>query len=113
MHWRQRCVQVVHHVFEALVLLADEVLNGHAHIFERDVGGAGGPDTGALHLPSGDAWHVLLDQHHGDATHASAASADCNAKVVGKDSVRDPPSEHIRCACMQRSVSHFFSPFTM
>lgn len=85
--------QVVHDVFEALVLLADEVLDGHLHVLEGDVSGARGPHAGALHLAGGDAGHVALDEQHRDAAHARAAGAHGDAEVVGEDTVGNPPEE--------------------
>jgi hypothetical protein len=55
-------VEVAHDVLESFVLFADQVFNGYLDVFEGNVSGARGPDTGALHLTAGDTGHVALNQ---------------------------------------------------
>lgn len=85
-------VEVGHDDFEALVFFANEVLDGDLDVFEGDVGGARGPDAGAVHLAGGDTGHGLFDEEDRNAVHAGVggASADSNGKVVGPDTVGDP-----------------------
>mmetsp|Transcript_44986 Transcript_44986/g.74985 ORF Transcript_44986/g.74985 Transcript_44986/m.74985 type:complete len:324 (+) Transcript_44986:3-974(+) len=83
-------VKVVHDALEALVLDADEVLDGHLDVLEGDVGGSRGPDTRALHLARGDAGHGALEKEERDTTHAGTASADGDGEKVSKDTVGDP-----------------------
>lgn len=75
-------VEVGHDHFEALVLLADQVLHWHFDVFERDVRGAAGPHALAVHAARAHAAEAALDQQDGDAVHAFAAGADGGCEVV-------------------------------
>ena len=83
-------VEVGHDDPEALVLLADQVLDGHLDVLKGDVGGAGGPDALAVHAAGGHAGEVTLDEKQRNAVHAGAAGAHGSSKVVGPDAVGDP-----------------------
>jgi hypothetical protein len=76
-------VEVCHDDFEALVLLADEVLDGYLDVLESDVCRAAGPDTLAVHATSADATEATLDEQNGDAVHAFVRRPDCCGEVVG------------------------------
>jgi hypothetical protein len=77
-------VEVGHNVLKAAVLLADQVLNGHLDVIESNVSSARGPDTGAVHLASGNARHGLLDQHQGDALHTRTTCADSDGEEISE-----------------------------
>ena len=82
-------VEIGHDDFEALVLLAEEVLDGDLDVFEGDVGRSAGPDTLAVHPPGADAFGAL-DEEGGDAVHARPACSDGGGEVVAPDAVGDP-----------------------
>lgn len=84
-------VEVGHDVAHAVALLADEVVDGHAHRVELDVRGAA--RLGALDgdLAHADARVALEgDEQHGEASGAGPAGADGHGGVVGPDAVGDP-----------------------
>lgn len=83
-------VEVGHDDAEALVLLADEVLDGDLDVLERDVGRARRPDALAVHPAGGDTAEVTLDEQEGNTVHAGAAGADGDGEVVAPDTVGDP-----------------------
>lgn len=74
---------------EALVLLAEQVLNRDLDILKGDVSGAGRPDTLAVHTASRDTGAALNEQQR-NAVHARAASPHGSGEVVGPDTVGDP-----------------------
>lgn len=78
-------VEVCHYDFEALVLFADEVLDGDFDVFEGYVGCATGPDALAVHAACADAAEGAFDEQDGDAVHAGfgGAGADGGCEVVG------------------------------
>mmetsp|Transcript_75453 Transcript_75453/g.233414 ORF Transcript_75453/g.233414 Transcript_75453/m.233414 type:complete len:314 (+) Transcript_75453:100-1041(+) len=92
-------VKVLHDDPETLVLLADQVGQGHLHLVELHVGGAAGPHALAVHALGGDARHALaLQQQHGDAAHARAAGAHGHSEEVREHAVGDPllvPVHHV------------------
>ncbi|KAI7180580.1 acyl-CoA dehydrogenase NM domain-like protein [Hortaea werneckii] len=75
-------VEVGHDDLEPLVLFADEVLDWHLDVFERDVGSAGGPDALAVHAARAHAAHTALDEEDGDAVHAFASGTHGSCEVV-------------------------------
>ncbi len=81
-------VKIGHNVLEPTVFFADQVLNGHLDVIERNVSGAGGPDTSAVHLTGGNTGHGLLDQQQRDAFHA---------RTTGTHSDSEEISEHTYC----------------
>lgn len=83
-------IEVGHDDAEALVLLADEVLDGDFHVFEGNVGCAGGPNALAVHLAGGDTAVSTLDEKNGDAIHAWAACPDGSGEVLAPYAVGDP-----------------------
>lgn len=83
-------VEVGHDDLEALVLLADQVLDGHLDVLEGDVGGAAAPHTLAVHAAGADAAHIALDEQHRDTIHALLTGADGGGEVVAPDTVGDP-----------------------
>mmetsp|Transcript_42599 Transcript_42599/g.92816 ORF Transcript_42599/g.92816 Transcript_42599/m.92816 type:complete len:291 (-) Transcript_42599:114-986(-) len=84
-------VEVLHDDTEALVLLADEVGGWHLDIVKLHIRGAAWPHALAVHALRRDPWHgVALQQQHGYASHACAASSHCHGEVVRKDPICDP-----------------------
>lgn len=83
-------VEVGHDDLEALVLLADQVLNGDLDVLEGDVGSSRGPDTLAVHAASGDATGLAFNEQNTESIHAGLAGADGHGEVVGPDTVGDP-----------------------
>lgn len=83
-------VEVGHDDLEALVLLADQVLDGDLDVLEGNVGGTAAPHTLAVHLAGGDATSAALNEKHGDAVHAGTAGANGGGEVVAPDTVGDP-----------------------
>ena len=77
-------VEVLHDHSEALVLLADEVLQRHFHSVELHVGRATRPDALTIHPLRRDP-RPLLQEQHGNAPHARAASADSRGEEVRED----------------------------
>ena len=55
-------VEVGHDDFEALVLLADQVLHGDFGVFEGDVGGTAGPNALTVHPAGADSAVRALDE---------------------------------------------------
>jgi hypothetical protein len=54
--------QIVHEVVEALALLAEEVVAGHADVFEVQLGGVGGVQAHLVELASAlEALHAAFD----------------------------------------------------
>lgn len=83
-------VEVGHDDLEALVLLADEVLDGDFDVLEGHVGSTGAPDTLAVHSSGAHATLLTLNQQDGDTVHAFAASSHGGGEVVGPDTVGNP-----------------------
>ena len=84
------CIYVHEHdVLEALVLLADEVLDGNLHIFVSNVRCARRPHSGALHLRRLHA-RTALDQKQRHAAHALAASPHSDTEEICEHTVGDP-----------------------
>lgn len=75
---------------EALILLANQVLNRNLDVLEGDVGGARRPDTLAVHLAGADTAEAPLDEEKTDAVHAGTAGAHGGGEVVAPDTVGDP-----------------------
>jgi hypothetical protein len=84
-------VEVGHDDLEALVDLAENVLDRDLDVLECDVGRSGGPDTLAVHAAGGDTW-TALDEQNSDAVHSrsSIARSDSGCEVICPDSVGDP-----------------------
>lgn len=75
---------------EALVLLANQVLDGDLDILEGHVGGTTAPDTLAVHTTSADTASLTLNQQHAEAFHTRLASANSSGEVISPDTVGDP-----------------------
>jgi hypothetical protein len=82
-------VEVGHDDAEALVLFAEQVLDGHLDVFEGDVRRAGRPDALAVHSAGADAGPAL-DQQDGHSVHAGLAGAYGCREIVGPYAVCDP-----------------------
>ena len=82
-------VEVGHDDTETLVLLAQQVLDGHLDVLKGDVGGSAGPDTLAVHAAGADTLRAL-DQEKTHAVHALATRPHGSGEVVGPDTVGDP-----------------------
>jgi hypothetical protein len=78
------------HTFEALVLLADQVLDRHLHILERDIRSSGRPHPLAVHSPRAHASSGSLNEQNTDSIHAVLASSNGSGEVVAPDTVGDP-----------------------
>lgn len=78
-------VEVAEDDVDALVLLAEEVLDGHLDVVKGDVGGAGGGGVGRLDGLGLDAGAALNQQHA-----EGLAGADTDDEVVAEDTVGDP-----------------------
>lgn len=75
---------------EALVLLADQVLDGDFYVLECHVGGSTTPDTLAIHSSGADAAVLTLDQEHTYSGGTWATRPDSSREVIAPDAVRDP-----------------------
>ena len=78
------------HTFEALVLLADQVLDRHLHILKRDICSSGRPHPLAVHSPRAHASSRSLNEQNTDSIHAVLASSNGSGEVVAPDTVGDP-----------------------
>lgn len=78
-------VEVAEDDVDALVLLAEEVLDGDLDVVKGDVGGAGGGRVRGLDGLRLDALGAL-DEEDAEAL----ARVDAGDEVVGEDAVRDP-----------------------
>ncbi len=76
--------------FEALVFLADEVLDRDLDVFECNVSGAAAPDALAIHPSCADTAVFPLDEEDGDTVHAFLASAHSGGEIVAPDTIGDP-----------------------
>ena len=68
---------------EALVLLAQQVLDGHLDVLEGDVSCTAGPDTLAVHATSADTTEATLNKQNGNTVHALLAGTDRSGEVIG------------------------------
>lgn len=84
-HHEPLVVEVAHDDDEALVLLAQQVLDGHLDVLELHKGRRGGGRVGRLDGRRLDAF-ASRDQEHGEALGCPAAGDE----VVGEHAVRDP-----------------------
>lgn len=75
---------------EALVLLAEQVLNGHLDVLKGDVGGTTGPHTLAVHSSRRNTAMLPLDQQQADTVHARTPGTHSGGEVVAPDAVGDP-----------------------
>lgn len=75
---------------EALVLLANQVLNRHLDVLKGNVRRARRPHALAIHPPRADAAHVALDEQQAHAAHAGLARPHRDGEVVAPDAVGDP-----------------------
>lgn len=78
-------VEVAEDDVDALVLLAQQVLDGDFDVVKGDVGGAGGGGVGRLDGLGLDAGAALDEQHA-----EGLAGADADDEVVAEDAVGDP-----------------------
>lgn len=83
-------VEVGHDHLEALVLLADEVLDWYLDVFKGDVCGAARPHTLAVHFAGGNTTSFSLNEKHRDTVHALATGTDSGREVVAPNTVGDP-----------------------
>lgn len=83
-------VEVSHDDLEALVLLANEVLDWDLDVFKGDVGCATGPDTLAIHSSGRNTTGLALNEEHRDTVHALVACSNGSGKVVAPNTVCDP-----------------------
>ena len=72
-----------------LVLLSQQIPDGHLHVLEGDVGGSGAPDAAAVHSAS---LYTLRprNQQHADALGAGSPGPHSAGEVVRPDAVGDP-----------------------
>ena len=75
---------------EALVLLANQVLDWDFHVFECHIGSSTAPDTLAVHSSGTDAAVLTLDQEHAYSGGTWAASSNGGREVVTPDTIRNP-----------------------
>ena len=82
-HAEPLLVEVQHDADEALVLLADQVVDRHPHVVEEELGGVGRPPAHLLELGAAEALAVALDQQQRHARSARPAGAHRHGVVVG------------------------------
>lgn len=75
---------------EALILLANQVLDGNLDILEGHVGGTTAPDSLAVHATSADSTSLALNQQDAETFHAGLASTDSGSEVVCPNTIGDP-----------------------
>jgi hypothetical protein len=75
---------------EALVLLADQVLDGDFHVLECHVGGSATPDALAIHPSGADTAVLTLDQEHTHSGGTWAPRPHCSREVIAPNAVGDP-----------------------
>lgn len=76
--------------FETLVLLADQILDGHFDVFESHVGGSAGPDALAVHPPRADTAVLALNEKRRNPIHTWATCANSGREIIAPDAVGDP-----------------------
>jgi len=81
---------VVSFTFEALVLLADKVLDRDLDVLEGDVSCSATPYALAVHLAGGDAAGAALNEENTDTIHAGTTSTDGGGEVITPNAVGNP-----------------------